>query len=66
MKHIHFKILEINLVALLHICNFLKVRLLLFFLNHETKNKCKRVMGPWKSTNLCFVYIFHIMKWKYA
>ena len=46
MKHIHFKILEINLVALLHICNFLKVRLLLFFLNHETKNKCKRVMGP--------------------
>ena len=25
-----------------------------------------RVTGPWKSTNLCCVHIFHTMKWKYA
>ena len=66
MKHIHFKVSKINLVALLHICNFLKARLLLFFLNHETKNKCKRVIRPWKSNNLCYVHIFHTMKWKHA
>ena len=47
-KHINFEILKIGLVVSLHICSILKVR---FFLkkkkkNHETKNKCKRVMGP--------------------
>ena len=66
MKHIHFEILKISLVALLHICSLLKVRLNIYFLNHETKNKCKRVTRPWKSTNLCCVHRFHIMKWKYA
>ena len=51
----------------MHICCHLKVRLILFFfLNHETKNKCIRVVGPWKSTNLCYVHIFHTMKWKHA
>ena len=46
-KHIPFEILKIILVASLHICSLLKVRLLLF-LNHETKNKCKRVTGAMK------------------
>ena len=59
MKHIHFKILKINLVALLHICNFLKVRLLLFFLNHETKNKCKRVMGH-ENQLICVLFTYFI------
>ena len=42
---IYFEILKIGLVASLHICSLLKVRLL-FFLNHETKNKCERITGP--------------------
>ena len=44
-KHIYFEILKISLVASLHICRSLKVRFFFFFLNHETKNKCKRVTG---------------------
>ena len=44
-KHIHFEILKISLVTSLHICRSLKVRLIFFFLNHETKNKCNRVTG---------------------
>ena len=44
-KHIHLEILKISLVASLHICSLLKVRLF-FFLNHETKTKCKIVTGP--------------------
>ena len=52
----------------MHICTLLKVRFFFFFffLNHETKNKCKRVTVPWKSTNLYCVHIFHTMKWKYV
>ena len=60
-KHLHFKILKISSVTSLHICSLLKVRLL-FFLNHEIENKCKRVTGPRKLTNLCCVHIFHTMK----
>ena len=37
-----------------------------FNINHETKNKCKRLTGPWKSTNLWCVHIFHTMKWKFV
>ena len=43
-------------IVSLHIYSLLKVRLIfhpksngkiiIFFLNHETKNKCKRVIGP--------------------
>ena len=40
--YIHFEILKISLVTSLHICSILKI---FFFLNHETKNKYKRVMG---------------------
>ena len=40
-KHIYFKILKISLVASLHICSILKVRLIF-----EPKNKCKRVTEP--------------------
>ena len=66
MKHIHFEILKISLVASLYICSLLKVRLNIYFLNHETKNKCKRITRPWKSTNLYCVHKLLTMKWKYT
>ena len=43
-EEVHFDILKISLVASLYICNHLKGNIN-FFKNHETKNKCKRVMG---------------------
>ena len=50
----------------MYICGILKVLIFKKKKNYETKNKCKRVTGPWKPTNLCYVHIFHTMKWKYA
>ena len=64
-KHIHFKIFKINLIVSPHICSLLNVSFFFFF-NRKTKNKCKRVTGPWKSTNFCCVHKLHIMKWKYT
>ena len=43
-EEVHFDILKISLVASLYICNHLTGNIN-FFKNHETKNKCKRVMG---------------------
>ena len=54
-KHIYFEIFKIGLVVSLHICSLLKVRFFLKKKNHETKNKCKRVMGPWNKL-ICVVY----------
>ena len=58
-------------IVSLHIYSLLKVRLIFhpkkkgkinFFLNHEIKNKCKRITRPQKSNNLCCVHIFNTMK----
>ena len=65
-KYIHFEILKLSLVDLLHICSHLKERLIFLKIMKPKIYKCKRVTGPWKSTNLYCVHIFHTMKWKYV
>ena len=60
-------------IVSLHIYSLLKVRLIFHSkkegkkkgkinYSYETKNKCKRVTGLWKSNNLCCVLIFNTMK----